>query len=159
MRRILLALAALAAISLPLSFTGRAHADELWCFDDPIISVNGNLIDIKTELPLLDLLSMRTTTLTVVIPSNVSGSVVLDDVSAFPMKTTISRTGPTWLGIGSIPVTIKANVAASSNLPVQVVATPVANLLKLQLLGSATSKSGTANTQIRMPMSVGNYWL
>src|SRR5262245_23463625 len=109
-------------------------------------------MDIKVEQPLANLLTMRSTALTVLVPSNVSASVVLDDISAFPMKTTISRTGAAWSGIGSIPITITATVTAASAYPVQVVAT---KLLSLGTVLSSSGASGHANTPVRLKTSVG----
>jgi hypothetical protein len=136
-----------------------AHATAGWCFDDPIVIVNGQMIDIRVSLPLANLLSMRSTELTVVIPSNVKGAVVLDDVSVFPMKTVVSATGPAWNGRGSLPLTVTANVAAAKAFPIQVTATPLIGL-NAPLLGllspltGTTSASGTANTPLVMPMKL-----
>ncbi|HZU76443.1 MAG TPA: hypothetical protein VFA70_06735 [Dehalococcoidia bacterium] len=136
-------------------FTSHAHADFLWCWDDPIVSVQGHLLEIRTGQPLGDLLTMRNTNLVVVIPKNTTGSVVLNDISAFPMTTTISATGPAWSGSGAIPVTVKATVAAGVSYPVQVVGQPVASLVPLTVLGAAGSASGKTNTTITMAMSLG----
>src|SRR5581483_2692403 len=114
-------------------------AFETWCFDDPVVSVNGNLVDIQVQLPLQYLLSMRRTTVTVVIPSNVRGAVVLNDVSAFPMTTTIAATGPRWSGSGPVPVTIVTSVQSAVSHAVKVQATPLANLSRLSLLGRPAS--------------------
>jgi hypothetical protein len=163
-RRIrILALAPLLALALFTVGTTRqaapADAFETWCFDDPIIIVDGQLIDIRVNLPLANLLTMRSTTLTVVIPSNVKGAVVLDDVSAFPMKTVVSATGPKWSGKGNLPITVKAHVTSTKAFPIQVVATPLIGL-NAPLLGllspltGTTKATGTANTTLVMPMSL-----
>src|SRR4051794_16221173 len=114
-----LAIAAAAALALcAIATIGRgdqkASAFETWCFDDPVVSVNGNLVDIQVQLPLLNLLSMRRTTVTVVIPQNVKGYVVVNDISAFPMTTTISATGPTWSGKGAVTITVITNVQSTA---------------------------------------------
>ncbi|MGI8553644.1 MAG: hypothetical protein ACR2PL_23080 [Dehalococcoidia bacterium] len=129
------------------------RAEEIWCFDDPVVAVNGHLLDIKVEQPLANILTMRSTTITVVIPKNVPGSVTMNDVSAFPMQTAVSRTGAAWSGSGAIPVTIVTSVSAKSNYPVQVAATPVLNVLGL--LGSPSTATGTANTAIKLSTKVG----
>jgi hypothetical protein len=155
MRRVLLLLSALLLTGTAFLAAHRAHAFEGWCFDDPIIAVNGNLVDVRVELPLLKLLAMRSTSLTVVIPQNVSGSVVLDDVSVFPMKTTISPTGPAWNGTGSIPVTIRTMVNASGSFSIQTVATPLLNLTTP--LAAPTGASGTTNATLSLPLTLGHY--
>jgi hypothetical protein len=131
----------------------HAHADFFWCWDDPIVSVQGHLLEIRTGQPLANLLTMRSTALTVIVPQNVSGSVVLDDVSAFPMKTTISATGPAWKGSGAIPVTIEATVTAGKSYPVQLVALPLLNLSTP--IAGPTSTQGQANATITMSVSLG----
>ncbi|HLZ71380.1 MAG TPA: hypothetical protein VKV26_15880 [Dehalococcoidia bacterium] len=132
---------------------GHARAFEAWCSDDPVISVNGNLVDLQVQMPVTNLLTMRTTTLTIVVPRNVGGAVVVDDISAFPMHTTISATGPKWSGHGAVPITIDAYVSASSSYTTQVVATPVLNVSNL--LGSPSSTSGWTNSLIALQISVG----
>ncbi len=132
---------------------GHAQAFDAWCADDPIISVNGNLVDVQVQMPLANLLTMRSTSLTIVVPRNVSGSVVLDDVSAFPMHTTISATGKAWNGVGSVPITIDTYVSASSTYTTKVVATPVLNLSNL--LASPSSTSGWTNELFALSMGIG----
>jgi len=147
---------ALAAGLAASSFVSSPHARafEAWCADDPVVSVNGHLLDVQVQMPLADLLTMRSTTLTIVIPANLSGAVVVDDVSAFPMKTVVSASGPAWYGAGAIPVTVNAFVSASSVYTTRVVATPVLNLK--QLLPAAQSASGPTNSHITLPFNVPN---
>lgn len=147
-----LMLVATIGAAAPQLSTG-AHADFLWCWDDPIVSIQGHLLEIKTGQPLLNLLTMRNTALQIVIPSNVSGSVVLNDISAFPMQTTISPTGAAWSGKGSIPVTIKAVVTAGVSYSVQLTAQPLLDLT--HLLAGAKSTQGTTNTTITLTTTVG----
>ena len=128
----------------------RARAYETWCFDDPLISVGGRLVDIQVQIPVGNLATMRATTLTVVIPRNVSGGVLVDDISAFPMTTTISRTGPSWNGLGGLPITVVVDVLAGETYPIRAVATP---LLALGTpLADATVAYGYANTTLTMPV-------
>lgn len=142
----------LAALILLLTtaIAGVPHtqAAEAWCFDDPVISINGRLLDIQVQMPVGNLFSMRATAVTVIVPRNVSGQVVLDDVSAFPMATTISATGPAWSGAGAIPVTIQTYVTADSSYATRVVATPLL-ALNLPLLASTTA-AGVTNSLIRL---------
>jgi len=140
------------AVMLPLN-AGTAAAGETWCADDPIISVGGRLVDIQVQVPLANLLTMRSTNLTVVVPRNVNAFVVLDDISAFPMNTTISRTGPSWSGSGPLPITVNVQVSASTNYPIRVSATPV--LVLSTLLAGPTTAEGVANTPLSMRMSLG----
>jgi hypothetical protein len=157
MVRLIPALALL--LALAPAFGGRAAAYETWCFDDPVILVNGQLIDIRVGMPVTDVVTMRSTTITVIIPRNVAGAVVVDDVSAFPMQTTISATGPAWSGKGSLPITVRVDVKAATPYTFTVTATPLAGL-NAPLLGllspltGTTSATGTANTALAMAMKL-----
>jgi hypothetical protein len=153
----MLALFAVVALGIAAATPDRADAWEVWCFDDPIIAVNGNLVDVQVQMPLNHLLTMRRTTLTIVIPSNARGAVVLDDISAFPMTTQISRTGPAWNGRGGIPITIVVDVAAAANYPIRVTAKPLVTPGALigGLLSAPRTAYGTANTRLTMPMTLG----
>ena len=136
-----------------LLFAGRIEAYETWCFDDPLISVDGRLVDIQVQMPVSNVATMRTTTLTVVIPRNVGGVVLVDNVSAFPMTTTISRTGPTWNGGGDLPITVLVDVMADEPYPIRAVATPL--LAPGAPLADPTIMYGTANSTLSMPVFLG----
>jgi hypothetical protein len=151
MRRMLVPLLLLVVVA-PLG-AGRAKAGETWCADDPVVSVGGRLLDIQVQMPVDNVLTMRSTALTVVIPQNLAGSVVVDDISAFPMHTTVSPTGPAWAGSGPVPITIQVQVAAATAFPVRVVATPLLNLTTP--LASTTSAVGEANALLTVPMTLG----
>lgn len=156
MRRMLRVLPVLALLlAVVPGFAGRAQAMEEWCFDDPVISVNGRLVDIQVQMQVSNLLTMRSTTLTVIIPSNTTGAVLVDDVSAFPMRTTISPTGPAWNGRGGLPITVVASVSASTNYPIRVVARPLVDQSALLSLLSTTTAQGWANSVLSMPVTLG----
>jgi len=148
---------AVLVITLLLVFVsggGRlADAGETWSADDPVVSIGGRLLDIQVQMPLEHVVTMRSTTLTVGIPRNVAGVVLVDDVSAFPMQTTMTATGAPWNGIGAIPIKLVVVVSAASDYPVRVVATPLANLTTP--LAAPTTVTGAANTRIVVPMSLG----
>jgi hypothetical protein len=131
---------------------GRAAGFEVWCADDPIVSVGGHLIDIQVQMPVDKLLAMRSTRLTVIIPRNVPGFVLLDDISAFPMQTTVVASDPPWAGTGSLPVRVMVDVTAALNYPVRVAAKPV-NLSTL--LSGPTTATGTANIRIELRLALG----
>ena len=132
---------------------GRAGAVETWCADDPVVSVNGRLVEIQVQMPTSMVATMRSTTLKVIVPKNVPAEVVVDDVGAFPMETTISPTGPKWDGDGPLPITIVVDVTASTSYEIRVVAT---QLLTLGApVGERTTATGTTNIPLRMSMSLG----
>jgi hypothetical protein len=147
---LLAALMVLATVFVPVP---AAAASAGWCWDDPVIAVNGQLIDIRVGMPLTHLLTMRSTTLTVIIPQNVFGIVLVDDISLFPMTTRIEATAPPWNGRGAIPVRLVADVQASATYPIQLIATPLANLTTP--LAQPVTTYGTANTPLALSLSVG----
>ncbi|MHB8577747.1 MAG: hypothetical protein ACYDCQ_20740 [Dehalococcoidia bacterium] len=154
MRRVFVALSAVSmAASMALPFAQHANAYEEWCFDDPIVAVNGNLMDVRVNLPLADLLTLRSTALTVTVPSNVSGAVVLNDISVFPMTTTIAHSKAAWSGAGAIPITVVVSVSASKTYNMTLTATPVLNLSNL--FAEPVSASGYSNTSFGVRMSLG----
>ena len=144
----------LAAIAFVMSsaLTSPTSAYETWCADDPVIVVGGRLVDIQVQMPLSHVATMRSTTLTVIIPRNVPGAVLIDDVSAFPMTTKVAP-GPYWNGEGPLPITVVTQVSAEESYPIRVVATPLLSLGAP--LAAPTTASDVANTTLRMPVSLG----
>jgi len=152
MFRALTALTLLLATTFALTATApHTQAFEAWCFDDPLIAVNGRLMDVQMRMPVAYAQTARSTALTIIVPKNVTGIVVLDDVSAFPMHTTISATAPAWSGTGAIPVVIQAYVSSATTFPTSVVATPL--LAPGQIIGPSVSASGTTNSLITLKTS------
>jgi hypothetical protein len=162
-RFLVVILAVLLGLALVPAKSARASAD--WCWDDPIISVGGRLMDIQVQMPVKHLLTMRSTTLLVIIPRNMYGFVVLDDISAFPMETMVRPWGPAWDGKGDIPITIVATVVAKTDYDIRIVAKPVLNLSSpvqtllsspLSLLAAPLARPtiayGRSSTPLVMPM-------
>jgi hypothetical protein len=79
--------------------------------------------------------------------------VLVDDVSAFPMQTTVEATGPSWSGIGMLPITIRVMVNASATFPVRLMTTPLLNLGAP--LAGPTSSEGSANSLLTMAVNLG----
>jgi len=129
-----------------------ATASAGWCWDDPVIMVNGQLIGIRVGMLIEYAATMRATTLTIIITRNVSGAIVVHDVSAFPMTTRIDVTARPWNGRGTIPVTIVVDVQARSNYPIRLVATPM--LTGLVASAPAVEATGTANTPLSLVFPV-----
>lgn len=136
-----------------LSPVEATAAGETWCADDPVVSIDGRLLDIQVQMPIEHLLTMRTTTLTVVIPRNLSGTVVVDDVSAFPMRTTVVSEGAPWDGSTSIDVRVVVDVAAGVDYPIRVVMTPLG--ATATPVAAPTIGTGTANSRLVVPMVLG----
>ncbi|MGD9891063.1 MAG: hypothetical protein AB7R89_14240 [Dehalococcoidia bacterium] len=151
MRRALVAL--LLAIVATAPSVNDATAYETWCADDPIVVVDGHLLHIQVQMPLAELLAMRSTRLTVVIPQNVGGFVLLDDISVFPMQTSVAARGPIWAGTGPLPVTVVVEVDATKSYPIRVVAKPVTPLTRL--LAPPVTAIGTTNRRLELPLTLG----
>ena len=163
MVRVLFVVIAVAALAL--SSPKRASAYDTWCADDPIVWIGGHLLDVQVQMPVNRVLTMRSTTLTIIIPRNVFGFVLVDDISAFPMKTTVQPSGPHWNGKGSLPITIVALVQATVSFEVRVTATPLLNSQSLvtgltKTLGSVVdgpaTATGTSNTNVVLPFRLGS---
>lgn len=131
---------------------GPAAAYETWCADDPLVSIEGRLLDIQVQVPAGQLVTMRATTLTVVIPHNATGEVLLAGVSAFPMRTTIATTGPRWDRTGALPVTVVVKVEATARFPIRLTATPLLNLT--MPAAPATMAEGTTNVPLRVALTL-----
>ncbi len=147
----------LSLIMLLLSLRSTAPpavAYDVWSADDPVVLIGSHLLDIQVQLPTAELLTMRSTTLTVRIPSNVSGTVVVENTSAFPMQVIIVPTGAAWDGRSPLPITLVVDVTADKRFPIRLVATP---LLALGVpAAAATRVEGTANVPLRLPLPLGH---
>ena len=151
-RLVLASLAALllcAPVGVPVL---PATASAGWCWDDPLVLVNGRLLDIRVGMPIEYVATMRTTTLTIIIPRNVVGAILVHDVSAFPMTTQLAATAPPWNGRGEVPVRIVADVQASTSYPIALVATPL--LTGREVLAPAIQATGTANTPLSLALTL-----
>ncbi|MER3419047.1 MAG: hypothetical protein C4290_00305 [Chloroflexota bacterium] len=129
-----------------------AAAYETWCADDPLVAVDGRLLDIQVQMPLQNVATMRATTLTVVIPSNVAGSVLVDDVSAFSMQTRVVASAPAWDGRGPLPITVIVDVTATVSYPIRAVITPLTGAGVP--LAAPIVATGTANTRLMVPFTL-----
>lgn len=130
-----------------------ASASAEWCWDDPVILVDGRIVDIRVGLPLRQLLTTRSTTLTIVIPANVQGTVLVDDISAFPMSTSISATGAAWSGKGALPITVITDVQSATPYEFSVTVTPLADLSRL--LQAPVAARGVTGTRLLTPVQLG----
>ena len=114
MRRILLGLV-VAVAAVVLYPTDRASAED-WCWNDPTLSINGRAVHFLIGAPLPKRELVRNSTLTVVVPSNVTANLAGAGVQNFPMSVTISSTGLPWSGIGPILVTATATVTVTPDV-------------------------------------------
>jgi hypothetical protein len=140
------------AFLLLAPLAGPVRAVDGWCADDPVLAINGITLDLQVQMPATEVLTLRSTTTTVVIPSNVHGQVLVDDVSAFPMTTRVAAIGSPWSGNGALPITVLVDVTAATSYPERVVATQP--LTTTQILPNQATATGTANTRLVLSMAL-----
>ena len=107
---ILAALLTLMAGLTWVGFNGKpAEARGVWCSGDPLIVVNGTIVDVTVHVPLESLGKVQRAEIVFHVPSNAIAAVVNDSL-LFPAKVTIVRDQPPTrlLAAGyKIPVEIK----------------------------------------------------
>ncbi len=140
------------AFLLLAPLAGPVRAVDGWCADDPVLVINGITLDLQVQMPATQVLTARSTTTTVVVPSNVQGQVLVDDVSAFPMTTRVAPIGSPWSGNGALPITVLIDVTAATSYPERVVATQP--LTVAQALPNQATATGTANTRLVLSMAL-----
>ena len=104
-------------ILVALIATGAvAHAETEWCAEDPVLVIDGRVVDITTTFDRAYLGTIRDAILfEVEVPENVM-SVAAIGVSTFvPHEIQISRTLPAWDGLGSLPVVARVTVRADAS--------------------------------------------
>lgn len=103
---------------------GYAAAEEFWCFDDPTIHVNGQVVHVTVAVPQDSKRSVQDVRLVVTLPENVE--VKLDGPAGRPAGplhtiTTIVRSG-SYNGSGAVPMTATATVDAPSSTAARLIA-------------------------------------
>ncbi len=95
-----------------------ASAFDVWCYDDPLVSINGRIVDtqVGVQAPLQTAQSaVQAATITYILPSNVSASLIASTNWVFPENVVFQNSAPAWNG-GAIPVTIQVSFQATSTL-------------------------------------------
>jgi hypothetical protein len=104
-----LIVAAIALLSL-FGRTGDAKAGFAWCADDPIISVNGQNIQIWVNVPFEDRDQVKVAHIEFHVPSNADARIVLVDQTFVPEKAVIKKDLPAWNGKGDLLVKVKIHI-------------------------------------------------
>jgi len=104
-----LIVAAVALLSL-FARTGNASAGFAWCADDPIISVNGQDIQVWVNVPSEDLDQVKVARVEFHVPRNADARIVFVDENFFPEKATVKKDLPAWDGKGDLVVEVKIRI-------------------------------------------------
>jgi hypothetical protein len=117
MRRLFIVIAALMVTAAATVAAPARPADASWgwCWDDPTLVIGGQAVHIDLGVPADQRSLIKGSTLTVVVPSNVTAYLAGTNAAYFPITVTIVRSG-TWNGVGSIPVTAKGVVNGPSTV-------------------------------------------
>jgi hypothetical protein len=96
--------------------TGVAHAETEWCAEDPVLIVDGRVVDITTSFDRAYLPSIRAPMLfDIQIPVNVVSAVAVGVSIDVPFDVRIAKTLPAWDGIGSMPIVARVTVYANAS--------------------------------------------
>jgi len=142
-KRFLVALIAIAALafSTGLGRSTTAGAADEWCWEDPIVSIDGYVVHIDIGMSISDLAKLTgPVNVTVRIPQGVPASVICVDASYFSENVNIEHSGKRWKAGDSIPVDVSVDFQATGNFKVAMQITYVAgglNQLK-QVNGSSS---------------------
>ncbi len=104
-----LLVAAVALLSL-FGRTGNAKAGFAWCADDPIISINGQEIQVWVNVPSDNLDQVRAARIEFHVPRNADARIVLVDQTFFPEKVAIKKDLPAWDGTSNLEVKVTIQV-------------------------------------------------
>lgn len=124
MRKFLFVAAAvmLLAASALAHQSSAAHADELWCFDEPAVVVNGVTVQVWLAVPQSQQSAVSNSTVFITVPANVDAHLLPDTPGPLHISTMLIRAG-SYSGSGAVPVAAAALVKANSTIPTQLIAT------------------------------------
>ncbi len=116
-----LGLGLIVAVVALLALVGRpgdAKAGLAWCASDPIISVNGQDIQIWVNVPSENLAEVRVASVEIHVPRNADARLVLVDQTYFPERVVIKRDLPDWNGKDDLVVEVTIRIDTHrSDLP------------------------------------------
>lgn len=134
------------ALVLAISFSvgTTANAMPLWCFDDPIVTVEGREFQMITGFPASELSSLvGPVKYFVRVPANVSVTVAYPP-STVPSKVYIVRTGDRWSGDADGEISVKVTVLVSAKTKFE---------FRTNVFGPAVEKAFTVSGRSNFPKS------
>jgi hypothetical protein len=136
---LLLALVATLGIGLA---PNSARADEDWCADDPLVAIQGKVVDIEVGIPLAHIKDLTgPAVVNVYVPSNVSANVLLTTGLLYPITVNVIHTKSPWTPGTPVKVNVQTYVPASSafNVDLLVFHTSLTKVIDLSLQKSLTN--------------------
>lgn len=112
MRKILAAVMAaglLGAIAAFGSHPNLAGASEWWCWDDPVLIVNGQVLHIYSGVPASALKRVTLAEMVITVPEGVDARITANNAPRFPQVARLVRAGRVGAD-GSIPITATVTV-------------------------------------------------
>ena len=133
MKRLILGLSALvlAAFAGVVSGGGQAQASWDWCWDDPLVLVQGRILDIQSGVPLSHIRDLDgPVDVKVYVPSNVSAAVILNPGIPYRQNVTVVKSGAAWHS-GDIPVRVEITVHSDEDFDTSMLVTHQGGFLRI----------------------------
>jgi hypothetical protein len=145
---VIFALFALALFS-PALRPHRALADLAWCWDDPIVTING--ITVSTQIgalgsPAVVQRGVQKATIVYTLPSGVSASVISTTNTYFHEKVVFVNSNAAWTPGQPVPVGVTVSFVANSSFQTQMINTLAS--------GASSTTFGTTDTGMSSSFSV-----
>lgn len=144
---ILFVLALVAAARPPV-----ASADVIWCWDDPVVLIDGRAVSISVGVyddPLTVMNDVQAAHFTIVVPNGVSTALVASTNLYFPEYVSFERRG-TWTPGQPIPVSVRVRFDATRELPARLKVVYLAGLLPAIVEDSSTT-AGRLRADFALP--------
>jgi hypothetical protein len=124
-RRLLLA-AVLISI-LATTVVGRARAYESWCFDDPVVDINGHPVTIAVGVsgtPTVIDTTVQRAEVRIVVPKGVRVKTVGKTHMYFAETVRVIQTATPWQPGTAVPVRVEVSFTSKADLPAMMTITP-----------------------------------
>ncbi len=152
MKRLLASILITAIAALAVLTGGRiAQASWDWCFEDPIVDINGSRVTIEIGIPVSNLPDIKgPVTVRIAVPKKVDAIIVFVTNDSFQEDVRIVRTDAKWEQGEAVPVSVTARADGTTIFPVAMrVSYPDGTGGT-----SVATITGTANRQLRY-----DFWL
>ncbi|HEY7269556.1 MAG TPA: hypothetical protein VH951_06990 [Dehalococcoidia bacterium] len=149
MKRLLTTLLVLALVACTGIFAGHktSEASWDWCFSDPLVLVQGRVLDVQSGIPVANLRDLDgPVDVKLYLPDNVKASVLLNLGVPYQERVTIVRTGATWKPGTDIPVHVEVTAHSAKSFDTSMLVTHQGGLLKLVDIAMTHGKSNSAMT-------------
>lgn len=145
MGRLLIALTLLASTLLLPGATAPAHASEWWCWDDPVLVIDGRVVHIYTGVPAGAVPQVAVAEVTVTVPNGVNAKLTATASPRFPQTATLVRAGSIGPD-GAVTVTASAVIRGSGDF--------AAGLRMVQPSGDESAVFGRSNQPVSTSLTL-----